>query len=66
MITTSLYNCESYSFARDQRELDDWLERGPHPGEPAPDLRAAIRLRLLERGRRSAVRSAIEQEENRS
>ena len=39
MITTSLYNYESYSFALDHPELDRWLQRGPHPGDPAPDFR---------------------------
>jgi hypothetical protein len=38
MITASLYNYESYSFALEQPELDRWLQAGPHAGAMAPDF----------------------------
>ena len=39
MTVTTDYNYPRFSYALEAPELDDWLERGPHPGDPAPDFR---------------------------
>ena len=39
MTVTTAYNYPRFSYALGEADLDDWLERGPHPGDPAPDFR---------------------------
>jgi hypothetical protein len=39
MTVATSYNYPRFSYALEERELDDWLKHGPHPGDLAPDFR---------------------------
>jgi hypothetical protein len=38
MTAATSYNYQTFSYSLAELELTDWLERGPHPGEMAPDF----------------------------